>query len=318
MKSLGELLQAERQARGITLEQISADTRISMDMLRAIEHGNIEQLPAPVLTKGFLKAYAEKIGLDPEGVIVEYQNLIEQAGDQQEKIETFHQRLNPRSSNKKLFVLVIALTLLTSLIFFWYRPSSIRKQSTSSSLENSVSPAVVDQRAVNSDPDSGIKQRKSSQSSKQNLPELLSRTEPASSKLGSQTAPAASTRSEGSKTAAGSVSTSGERPATEVIYPSAQSQYLLRAEAAETTWIRISTDETGEYEYLLQPGEQLTWRASSTFKLLVGNAGGIQLYLNDKPLKRLGETGQVVFLKLPDPSWLLPADIQQREPVNRP
>ena len=70
MKSLGEFLRAERQARGITLEQISADTRISMDMLRAIERGNVEQLPAPVLIKGFLKAYAEKIGLDPEEVII--------------------------------------------------------------------------------------------------------------------------------------------------------------------------------------------------------------------------------------------------------
>ncbi len=127
MKSLGEFLRAERQARGISLEQISADTRISMDMLRAIEHGNVEQLPAPVLIKGFLKAYAEKIGLNPEEVIVEYQNLLEEAGDHQEGIEKFHQRLQPQSSNKKLLVLVIALTLITGLIFFWYRPSSVKK-----------------------------------------------------------------------------------------------------------------------------------------------------------------------------------------------
>ncbi len=110
MKSLGEFLRAERQARGISLEQISADTRISMDMLRAIEHGNVEQLPAPVLIKGFLKAYAEKISLNPEEVIVEYQNLLEEAGDHQEGIEKFHQRLQPQSSNKKLLVLVITLT----------------------------------------------------------------------------------------------------------------------------------------------------------------------------------------------------------------
>ena len=109
MKSLGEYLRAERQARGISLEQIFADTRISMEMLRAIENGNVEQLPAPIFIKGFLKAYAEKIGLDPEEVIVEYQNLIEEAGDHQEGIEKFHQRLQPQSSNKKLLVLVIAL-----------------------------------------------------------------------------------------------------------------------------------------------------------------------------------------------------------------
>jgi hypothetical protein len=139
-----------------------------------------------------------------------------------------------------------------------------------------------------------------------------------SSELGGQAGPAASTGAEVSKIGEGSGYPSGESLQEEGIFPPGQSPYLLRAEAAETTWIRISTDETGEHEYLLQPGEQLTWRASSNYKLLIGNAGGIQLYLNDEPLKRLGETGQVVYLKLPDPSLLLTPDIEQTEPVNRP
>ena len=300
------------------MEQISADTRISMDMLRAIEHGNVEQLPAPVLIKGFLKAYAEKIGLDPEEVIVEYQNLIEEAGDHLEGIEKFHQRLKPQSSNKKLLVFVIALTLLTALIFSWYRPTSVRQQSTSSSGGKFVAPTVVDQRAVKSDPGSGINQAKSDQSSRRTQTESMTGPKPDSSKLDGQAAPAAPTAAEVSKIGEGSVYPSGEAPQEEGISSPAQSPYLLRAEAAATTWIRISTDETGEHEYLLQPGEQLTWRASSSYRLLIGNAGGIQLYLNDEPLKRLGETGQVVYLKLPDPSLLLTPDIEQREPVNRP
>ncbi len=318
MKSLGEYLRAERQARGISLEQIFAETRISMEMLRAIENGNVEQLPAPILIKGFLKAYAEKIGLDPEEVIVEYQNVIEEVGNPQERMEKFHQRLQPQSSNKKLLVLVIALTLLTGLIFFWYRSSSVRKQSTSSSSGEFVSPTAVDQRAVKSAPDSGINQTKSAQSSRRTQGELMTGSESDSSELGGRTAPAASTGAEVSKIGEGSGYPSGESLQEVRILPPGQSPYLLRAEAAETTWIRISTDETGEHEYLLQPGEQLTWRASSSYKLLIGNAGGIQLYLNDEPLKRLGEAGQVVYLKLPDPSLLLTPDIEQIEPVNRP
>jgi cytoskeletal protein RodZ len=318
MKSLGQYLRAERQAKGISLEQISADTRISMDMLRAIEHGNVEQLPAPVLIKGFLKAYAEKIGLDPEEVIVAYQNLIEEAGDHQEGIERFHQQLQPQSSNKKLFVIVITLTLLTGLFFFWYRPSSVRQQSRSSSPGEFVSQTAVDQRAAKSDPDSGIKQAKSAQSSRRTQDELMTGSEPDNSELGDQAVSVASTGAAVSKIDGGSGYPSGESPQEEGIFSSDQSRYLLRVEAAEITWIRISTDETGEHEYLLQAGEQLTWRASSSYKLLIGNAGGIQLYLNDEPLKRLGETGQVVYLKLPNPSLLLKPDTEQREPVTRP
>jgi cytoskeletal protein RodZ len=318
MKSLGEFLRAERQARGITLEHISADTRISMDMLRAIEQGNREQLPAPVLVKGFLKAYAEKIGLDPEEIIVEYQNLIEEAGDHQEGIEKFHQRLQPPSLHKRLLVLVISLILATGLIFFWYRPSTVRQQSPSSSRGTFVSPPALDQRAVKSEPDSGINQAKSAQSSRRTQTELMTGAESDSSEFGGQTAPAVSTGAEVSAIAENSVYPSVESPQEEGISSPAQAPYLLRAEAAETTWLRISTDETGENEYLLQPGERLTWRARSSYRLLIGNAGGIQLYLNNKPLKRLGETGQVVFLKLPDPSLFLPKDIELREPVKRP
>jgi cytoskeleton protein RodZ len=318
MKSLGEYLRAERQARGISLEQIFADTRISIKMLQAIEEWNVEQLPAPVLIKGFLKAYAEKIGLNPEEVIVEYQNLIEAVGDHQEGMEEFHQRLQPQSSNKKLLVLVIALTLLTGLIFFWYRTSSVRKQSTSSSSREFFSQTAVDQRAAKSAPDSGINQTKSAQRSRRTQGELMTGSESDSSELGGQAAPAASTGAEVSKVGGGSVYPSSESLQEEKIFPPGQSSYLLRAEATETTWIRISTDATGEHEYLLQPGEQLTWRASSSYKLLIGNAGGIQLYLNGEPLKRLGETGQVVYVKLPDSSLLLTPDIEQTEPGNRP
>jgi hypothetical protein len=147
---------------------------------------------------------------------------------------------------------------------------------------------------------------------------LTTGAEPDSSKLDGQAAPAAPTAAEVSNIGESSAYPSGEAPQEEGISSPAQSPYLLRAEATATTWIRISTDETGEHEYLLQPGEQLTWRASSSYRLLIGNAGGIQLYLNDEPLKRLGETGQVVYLKLPNPSLLLTPDIEQREPVNRP
>jgi cytoskeleton protein RodZ len=318
MKSLGEYLRAEREVRGISLEQISADTRISMAMLRAIEHGNVEQLPAPVLIKGFLKAYAKKICLDPEEVVVKYQNLIEEAGDHQEGIEKFHQRLQPQSSNKKLFVLAFAFTLLAGLIIFWYRPGSVRKQSTSSTPGEFVSPTPVDQRAVKSVPTPEINRAESTQSSRRTRDELMTGSEPGTPKVGGQDTPAASTGAEVSKIGGGSDHLSGEPPQKEEIFSSDQSPYLLRVEAAETTWIRISTDQTEEREYLLQAGEQLTWRASLSYKLLVGNAGGIRLYLNGEPLKRLGETGQVVSLKLPDPSLLLKANTEPPEPINRP
>ena len=42
----------------------------------------------------------------------------------------------------------------------------------------------------------------------------------------------------------------------------------------------------------------------SGFRLHIGNAAGLKLYLNDQPLKALGKSGEVVLVKLPDPTLI--------------
>jgi hypothetical protein len=93
------------------------------------------------------------------------------------------------------------------------------------------------------------------------------------------------------------------------------STYFLRAETLEATWLQVVIDERQEFEYLLQPNENRTWRAVSDFKLHIGNAAGLRLYLNDQPLKPLGKSGEVVHLHLPDPSLIATFKFQYAEPV---
>ncbi len=57
-----------REMKGITLDEISQKTRIRVSYLKALEEENFDQLPAEVFSRGFLKAYAKYIGLDPEVV----------------------------------------------------------------------------------------------------------------------------------------------------------------------------------------------------------------------------------------------------------
>jgi hypothetical protein len=84
--------------------------------------------------------------------------------------------------------------------------------------------------------------------------------------------------------------------------------YSLEAKATETTWLRITIDEMQVREYLLQPGQRLTWRATKGYKLLIGNAAGLQLYLNDEKIEPLGGSGKVVQLELPDPALTVRSD----------
>jgi transcriptional regulator with XRE-family HTH domain len=66
---LGELLREARRARAMTLAEVERDTRINRDYLEALEREQFELLPAPVYTRGFLRAYARHLGLDAEATL---------------------------------------------------------------------------------------------------------------------------------------------------------------------------------------------------------------------------------------------------------
>lgn len=60
----GERLRAAREAKGLTLEDVAAQTRIPRRHLESLEVGDWERLPAPTYTIGFAKSYATVVGLD--------------------------------------------------------------------------------------------------------------------------------------------------------------------------------------------------------------------------------------------------------------
>src|SRR2546425_243227 len=64
MSPLGETLQRARLSRGITFEEAERVTRISRKYLEALELENFSILPAPVFARGFLRSYADYLGLD--------------------------------------------------------------------------------------------------------------------------------------------------------------------------------------------------------------------------------------------------------------
>lgn len=74
---------------------------------------------------------------------------------------------------------------------------------------------------------------------------------------------------------------------------------LLKIMALEVTWIKVIIDEKNPEEYVMHPGDHLELEASSNFNLMIGNAGGVKLTLNDESLGVLGKSGQVVNVQLP-------------------
>jgi cytoskeletal protein RodZ len=74
---------------------------------------------------------------------------------------------------------------------------------------------------------------------------------------------------------------------------------VLHLTAIDDTWIKVIVDNKDSREYSLTSGEKMEMAASEGFNLLIGNAGGLELEFNGKPIKISGKAGEVVNIQLP-------------------
>jgi transcriptional regulator with XRE-family HTH domain len=72
-ETLGETLREAREENGASIEDAAAATRIMQTQLRAIENNDYSGIPAPMYAKGFLKLYAQFLGLEPEPILERFQ-----------------------------------------------------------------------------------------------------------------------------------------------------------------------------------------------------------------------------------------------------
>src|SRR5438067_7187484 len=73
MASVGAHLRELRTQRGVSLEEISRSTRVLTQYLEALETDRYEALPAPVFTKGFIRAYCQALGVPPDESLAIYE-----------------------------------------------------------------------------------------------------------------------------------------------------------------------------------------------------------------------------------------------------
>jgi cytoskeleton protein RodZ len=76
MESLGKYLKKERETRKISLKEVAKNIKVREQFLRSVEEDRHDLLPSPTYVKGFLSAYAKYLGLDPNEVILRYENFL--------------------------------------------------------------------------------------------------------------------------------------------------------------------------------------------------------------------------------------------------
>src|SRR5688572_12744330 len=69
---VGAALREARERRGISLEALARTTKIGVATLRALERNQVDHLPGGIFLRGFLRAYARQVKLDPEDTVRRY------------------------------------------------------------------------------------------------------------------------------------------------------------------------------------------------------------------------------------------------------
>ncbi|MGA7934451.1 MAG: RodZ domain-containing protein [Kovacikia sp.] len=280
LRSIADRLRQERQEKAISLEEIAVKTFIPLRLLQALDTGHVDRLPEPVFVQGFIRRYADAVGLDgwalaktfptetapPEPKIIEPEPPIPLSAPRSEERVVVAQPapaavpMHLNASDRARFPLsrvlgVTAIVLLTggAVIALFNRPKS-----------NTPPPPAQEETISQSPSPSPIPS-----------PQLKSPSpQPAASFLPS---PAAS-------------ATPGEPIVTSS--SNAPVQVAVNLKDGDS-WIEVVADGKTEFQGTLKKGEQKTWTAQKTLVVISGNAGAVYVSQNQGEERKMGAFGEV-------------------------
>jgi cytoskeleton protein RodZ len=271
---IGRLLEHRRKERGLTLEEVEQATKIRKRYLTGLERENYAILPDAVYARGFLKTYANYLGLDGEALSRRLKSSIrtrrERGIDYDPNPESDFEKplITPsglRGAQKRkvttsaivtLLVAVLALAAVIGALYFVGRGAQVSKERNPPSGE---SPPRQEQQNV---------------AGRENAPEAGSTKE----------------------VAGGSKGTAGEAEKPTVSKQSAPPDTLrvLVSVTELPSWILIRTDGTTAYEQVAQPGFSQTFEAEQQLYIKSGNAGAVRVEINGQDAGALGGSGEIV------------------------
>lgn len=268
MDSLGEYLKKEREKKGITIKEASRITRIGKAYIQAIEDGNFS-IQSPVFIKGFLKSYAEFLGVDCTDILEKYNEILNEKNGQAATEKGFE--LEPvRNRSRYLIPSVLALALITVIYIL---TTSEKPDRTPAQVQKTAKVDVPQQKPVLSNTTAYSAPLAIMTTSQTKIFKPITSSPPVSSKLTVQ-----------------NVQPAGKP----------EKQHTLIITARELTWLRVTVDHNKPVEVLLREGESATWFADSKIMVVAGNAGVVDLTFNGKPLEKLGPSGKVVTKIFPE------------------
>jgi len=107
--AFGRWLLQERELRALAREEVARRTRLAAGVVEALESGDAGRMPPRAYLLGYLRTYAAAVGLDPDDLVLRWQ----EADGQGEEMEPLPR---PRPGRRRLALLLLGALLLAALL----------------------------------------------------------------------------------------------------------------------------------------------------------------------------------------------------------
>ncbi len=293
MAAVGAFLRELRVKRGLSLDELSRATRVARPYLEALENDAFASLPAPVFTRGFIRAYCQAVGAPPEDALARYDGR-----DPREVAATTaaprtaitsampSADSEPRTRSAILvsFVLLVVLGVALFAVALVTQPAReqrAERMPPSSTAPSSAAPPVA---AITSAPEAATRP-------------IPPAPKPPAARPPEPARPAAPSAPVPPITAVAPMPASGPRPWMPQVQSATtgvSTPYRLVARVSEPTWIRVRTEDGRTSEETVPAGAVREWVSNRPFVITIGNAGGVSFELNGRPLPSFGASGTVI------------------------
>lgn len=304
MGAFGDRMRREREMRGVTLEEISESTKISKRALRALEEEEFDLLPGGIFNKGFVRAYARYLGIDEEQAVADFV-AADGANHEAEEENKFPLKvedrpaqppLNPKRSATPIILALIILAVLAGGWTYWNKHKSQPSAHANDEPQDSTTVAPAGNSPTQTPSMNGLQTNANEAGTSANSDGKKDSVGPGTQPNSS--APANSSQDSGPDTANSSsndltAKQSSTSDASSSDLTSATGQpFTVSIKANEDSWISVVADGKPKVEGILNAERERSVTAGKELVLVTGNAGGIEVSYNGKPIAPLGKKQQ--------------------------
>lgn len=253
LMQIGAYLHHIREEHSLSLEDVAARTMIQARMLKAIEEGKLHHLPEPVYVQGFIRRYAEALGLEGS----EFAEAFPAERSLQMAQSSWKDSPAAQLRPLHLYIAYVAL-IMASVSLLSYVVGRSANPSPSGEPRPQISQAIAP--------------ASSSSASGQSVP------------TGSASAGSAS---------AGSTSPAKVQAAASPAQPPQTKPVQIDVKLTAQSWLEVEVDGEVKLAEVLQEGTERTWTGERQIRVRSGNAGGVQIATNGSKATPMGMPGAV-------------------------